>query len=403
VCLVSCDSHIGPSPDKLRKYCERKYLDAFDDFYAHPELSQSLRPGVSQRREHKQRMLQHVSSTAEQDSDGRLREMEEDGVVAEVIFHGSQNANVLPFGYGGTGDRSLESIGITIYNRWLADFCAQHPGRRVGLIQVPGWSPEECVREVIRANSDGLHAINFPSLRPSDQERPLYTNASWEPFWEVCESLDLPLANHGAADLDILRDEGVGNYAIVCAEVSWLARRTAWWLIFNGVFDRHPALKFVITEQSGEWPRTDLPHLDSAYHSANVDGVLGEVVEHEPSWYYHNNIWFGGSFLSNREVRMYLELGLSDRLLWGSDYPHIEGTWPNTTLSLRKTFEGIDSDTIRGVAGYNAIDVFNLDRVELTRLAQHVGPTMDTLREPLSSIPNGMEYSLAFREHGAFH
>jgi predicted TIM-barrel fold metal-dependent hydrolase len=328
--------------------------------------------------------------------------MEADGVAAEVIFHGSQNGNPLPFGFGGTGDFELEAVGLRIYNRWLGDFCSAYPDQRVGLMQLPAWSPEACVEEIRASCADGLRGVNLPAIRPSEQTRPLYTNSRWEPVWDICQTLDLPLANHSAPELGTLRDPCTGSLAIMSAELGWLARRTTWWLIYSGVFDRYPGLRFVITENPGDWPRTELPDLDSGYRLSNIDGRLGKEVAHEPSWYFHHNIWLTGSFLSNREVRMYLDLGLGDRLMWGSDYPHIEGTWPNTTAALRKTFEGIGPDSIRRILSGNAIDAFGFDAQKLTDVAGRVGPTVAAVSQPLTTVPEGLEFSLAFREFAAF-
>ena len=116
------------------------------------------------------------------------------------------------------------------------------------------------------------------------------------------------------------------------ADGPWLARRVTWWLMFGGVFERHPGLKFIITEQPGDWPKYEIDYLQSVYESS-AQHELRKVMHRSPTEIFRTNIFVGASFMSNREARMFLDLGIEDRAMWGSDYPHIEGTWPWTIHS----------------------------------------------------------------------
>src|SRR5215471_6899484 len=147
LCVISSDSHVGPTMEQLRPYCPARLLPEFDSFFQKAtELARAPTAGIAQAEDHRAQMLAHVARSGEHDPDERLRNMDRDGVAADVIFHGSQNLNPLPFGYGGRGDRAQEAEGIQMYNRWLADFCSVQPARHKGLAQLPGWDPEACVR-----------------------------------------------------------------------------------------------------------------------------------------------------------------------------------------------------------------------------------------------------------------
>jgi predicted TIM-barrel fold metal-dependent hydrolase len=402
LCIVSSDTHIGPTMEQLRPYCPARLLDDFDAFFRQAdEQAHAPTAGNTQSKEHRERMLTQVASSGENDPHHRLRDMDADGIAGEVIFHGSQNLNPLPFGFGGRGDRALEVEGIWIYNRWLADFCSVEPARHRGLAQLPGWDPEECVRVTEWAHEKGLGGINLPTLRLEDESRPVYTEPVWEPLWSVCESLDFPMVNHGAADLNIYRDIGPGRYALVLADGPWLMRRVTWWLLFGGVFERHPQLKFVITEQPGDWPRTEVAYLQTVYDSG-AQAPLREVMKRTPTEVFATNIYVGASFMSNREAKMFVELGMDDRALWGSDYPHIEGTWPRTLTSLQATFEGVEPRYIRKMLSENAAAAYNFDLEELGKVSARIGPTLGEVQETSEGPPADNPYTLGFRHSGAW-
>jgi hypothetical protein len=87
-------------------------------------------------------------------------------------------------------------------------------------------------------------------------------------------------------------------------------------------------------------------------------------------------------------------------LMWGSDYPHVEGTWPNTRLSLRNTFSGFPEPVVRTVIGENALSVYNLDREALAVVAEKIGPTVEELSVPLAPDEFPTLRGGAFREIG---
>jgi predicted TIM-barrel fold metal-dependent hydrolase len=402
LCVVSCDTHVGPTMEQMRPYCARQLLDDFDAFARQAEeLATAPTAGNAQGGDHREQMLARVARSGEHDPYERSKDMDRDGVAADVIFHGSQNLNPLPFGYGGRGDRVLEAEGIQIYNRWLADFCSVEPARHLGLAQLPGWDPAACTSTVEWVRSAGLGGVNLPSMRLEDLTWPAYTDPVWESFWSACESLGVPLVNHGAADLNLYRDLGPGRFALVLADGPWLVRRVMWWLMFGGVFERHPGLRLIMTEQPGDWPRYEVDYLQSVYESG-TQRHLRTLMKRSPKDIFRSNIYVGGSFMSNREAHMFVELGIEDRVMWGSDYPHIEGTWPLSVVALRMTFEGIAPRTINKMLCENAGAAYGFGLDELKSVAQRIGPTLSEVLQPVDAPPTGMPYSNAFRRSGAW-
>lgn len=405
VLLVSTDGHVGPSLTKdLRPYCEPGYLDEFDAFASGPRSPWTRQmPGFKVPESTLLAIERTVECAGQNDLAARLIDLDAEGIAAEVIFGGGQNGERIPFmgeGLGhvpgpGASEAELRAVGLGIYNRWLADFVSAAPHRQIGLIHVPIWDIDASVREIERGRAAGLRGVNFPAPRSAF---PAFNSPIYEPFWSACESLDLPLCCHAGGGDDPLGTGDRGGFALFGAEVNWLGRRGLWQLIFGGVFERHPGLKFVLTEQRASWVTHTLAELDSIYLSDHAGGVRDELPR-KPSEYWATNCFIGGSFIAAREVAMRHEIGLTN-LMWGADYPHQEGTWPNTLLAIRHAFRDTPEADARLILGENALAVFDLDEAELRRVAARIGPTPQQIAEPVTELPE--HRGLAFRE-GDFH
>ncbi len=151
-------------------------------------------------------------------------------------------------------------------------------------------------------------------------------------------------------------------------------RRPMWQLMFGGVFDRHPNLKLVMSEVRADWLPAVLAHLDALY-----DRFRDQLpAQHRPSEYWRSNCLAGASFMHKAEVEMRHEIGV-EQILFGRDYPHPEGTWPNTPEWLRDAFAGVPDDELRLMLGENAIRFFGLDRAPLETIAARIGPAVADL------------------------
>jgi predicted TIM-barrel fold metal-dependent hydrolase len=177
-------------------------------------------------------------------------------------------------------------------------------------------------------------------------------------------------------------------------------------MLFSGVFFRHRRLRMVLTEQPGSWWNSYLTELDMVYRSAPARR-LRQTVPELPSEACRRSLYVGASFTAPFEALEAERDGYADRLLWGSDYPHVEGTWQllpgtaTTHLALRHAFAGRTRATIRAIAGENAAGVYGFDLAALRRVADRINaPTTREVSRPLLEVevPEGLrDYSLAFR------
>jgi predicted TIM-barrel fold metal-dependent hydrolase len=412
--IVSSDCHIGPRlVEDLRPYCPLGLLDAFDEYVAATDRSQGRFVSQDDVGGGALWRMRNQLTAGHHDPVARRRDLDFDGVAAEVIFHGSQNNQPIPFQgsmLGAPDDPELTAAGIRIYNRWLADLCAADPHRHVGLAHLPLWDLDAAIEELRWARDAGLRGVNFPAQRPWILR---YNDRAWEPFWAAASDLDMPLTTHsGAGDPAVFT--GPELVALVSTESGgWFSRRAVHLLIFAGVFERHPNLRLVLTEQPGEWWPYTCVELDSVHMTTTQGNApLLEQVPQRPSDYMHRNVFIGASFLSRAEASAAIRDGYADRIMWGSDYPHVESTfqYPGTDdfasqtsigkLALRFTFAGLPEGDVRAMLGLNAAKVYGLDVDALGTVARRIhAPSFEDVSDPLEEVPAGAS-ALAFRTYG---
>jgi predicted TIM-barrel fold metal-dependent hydrolase len=426
--IVSCDTHIGPRlEEELRPYCPPNLLDDFDGFSAG---LQKKREAAAARR---QKLsfggndsigedwgvrLANLETPGHHDMHARLRDLDNDGVSAEVMFHDSQNGEPIPFQVdtiltrGATGDgQEFDHLkaGQHMYNQWLADVCSIEPERHVGLMHVPMWDIAAAIKELEWGRSAGLKGLNFPSPKPYLTP---YNDPVWDQFFSACEDLGVTLCNHGGAGAS--GGTGPGAMSIAKFEISMMARICPMdLLIFGGVFERHPKLRLVTTESPGLWWNFVLKEMDSIYltDTRSYGPAEKQRVPRLPSEYAKEQVYIGASFQSRFEAEDALAEGYTDRIIWGSDYPHFEGTFqhdatgpngePMTWASLRFTYAGLPPDRVASMLGANALNAYDLDGDALKQVAGRINaPSYDDLNaEAVLERPKDSGH-LAFRTFG---
>ena len=158
------------------------------------------------------------------------------------------------------------------------------------------------------------------------------------------------------------------------------------------MFERFPDLVFVMTEQGSTWIPETLDRLDGVHESmvaGHFGGELGpggEALTRRPSEYFASNCYVGASFPGPADAEVFKRIGV-DRFMWGSDYPHREGTYPYTHESLRRTFVDWDEADLRAVLADNAARVYGFDLAALAPIAAECGPSVAEVATPLDAIP----------------
>jgi predicted TIM-barrel fold metal-dependent hydrolase len=388
--IISSDCHAGADLRDYKPYLEQRWHEDFDawaaehfDPWADIDVESEWKAGVSS-----------FMSPLNWDSGKRLEALETEGIVAEVIFPNT----VPPFFPNGLlaapGPRNRDEYerrwaGIKAHNRWLKDFCAEAPGRRFGVAQLFIDNVDDAVAEIRWAKEAGMRQV----LLPSDHHLKLHNlyYGSLTPIWAVCEELEMPIGRHGSVvGSDAEPDSIDAAHAIGVLETTYFGQRSLGQLILSGVFERHPNLKFVFTELgAGPWYVNALAGLDRFCHGAKMDGTIvnmfaGKAVAKLPllpSEYANRQVYFGAATPPD-VLEIHREIGL-DKLMWGADFPHHEGTAPYTREVLRGTLSSTPEDEIRQILATNAADIYGADLDFLQSFADRVGPTVEEVATPL--------------------
>jgi predicted TIM-barrel fold metal-dependent hydrolase len=412
---ITTDSHVGPPTEVFEQYCPAKYKEDFASVLREVRANTGSDPD---------RVYEHVAKKAlgieyvdpgllreanranrvagQWDPDARRADMDADGVCADVIFHGTFNGEQLPFVADALFPTvqypaELEAVGCRMYNQWVADFISGATERHAALAYVPWSDIDLAVQELEWAREHGLRGVNFPA---PNKKRPYYYDPMYEKFWAAAADLEMPLTTHsGGGDL-FTYDDGVMAQAFQKMEMPFACRRAFWQLVFAGVFERHPKVKLVLTEIHAEWVNETLRDCDFAF----IDGLntaLRERIGRLPSEQWMTNCYIGGSFMSHDEALMYPDRGCKN-LMWASDYPHPEGAYPYTRLSMQTTFEGIEPENVRPIIGLTAAEVYGFDVSKLRPLADKIGPTVGELWNGPEGKPDDDYIGYAFRSHSSW-
>lgn len=384
--VISADCHGGGELHQYRDYLPSGYHEEFDAWAATYEV-----PFED---------LEGPDADRNWSSSRRLREMEEDGIVAEVIY-----PNTVPPFFpevsltnqpppAGSHDLELRWAGLQAHNRWLADFCADTPGRRAGIVQIMLDDVDAAVDEIRWAREAGLTGgVLLPGAPPGSGLPPLFA-PDYEPIWSVCEELGMPVNHHSGSAAPDYGDHRESKVMFLI-EVTWYAHRALWELIYSGVLERHPGMELVLTEQGTAWIPQQLQVLDYFYE--RMRSAVGsqeyewghEIVADlslKPSEYWARQCHVGASFIRPAEVPLRGVVGV-DRIMWGSDYPHKEASFPFSKEAIQLSFSDVEPDEVQAMLGGNAAEVYGFDLDALAPVAAEVGPRIEEVAEPLRDFP----------------
>jgi predicted TIM-barrel fold metal-dependent hydrolase len=395
--MISSDGHAGADLWDYKPYLAKEFRDEFDAWaegFSEPwadydnELSdlddENIRIGVAS-----------ASSVYNWDSAKRMEHLEDQGIAAEVLFPNTvppfypSGAITSPAPSGGE-DYRYRWAGVQAHNRWLVDFCAQAPGRRAGLAQVFLTNLDDAIAEVRWAKEAGLAGV----LIPSDHALNLVNlyELRLDPFWAACSELGMPVTRHAiAVGPPETPETGPAAIAIGAYETHLLFRRGLGHVMLGGVFERFPDLQFVFTETGSSWMAEELPKLDGGVVMGKVKGTTAYPLYHRaveslsklPSEYFAQNCHVGISLAIDADIESRHQLGV-DRLMWGADYPHHEGSFPYTKLAVRLLFAGVPEDEVRQMTSVNAARVYGFDLDALQVVADEIGPTVEEVATPVS-------------------
>ncbi|MEK9868375.1 MAG: amidohydrolase family protein [Gammaproteobacteria bacterium] len=377
--LITADTHAGGSHEQYREYLEPKYREIFDDWRGGYKNPSQAHYGSKKMRNW--------------DYDIRTNDQNSQGVVGEVVFPNTVppffRKSIVTAQPPKPDEYELVLAGIRAHNRWLKDFCDEDPDRRAGIGLILPNDLDEAIKDIEFIAEAGLRGGVLLPLIPPDCTwlKPLYDPA-WDKVFAAIQDHDLVMNQHSGQGSPDYGSSMVGE-ALWVTEVTWYCQAGWRHLIMSGVFEKFPKLKYILTESGCAWVPAALAQMDRI-HMGMARGAIGElnygdqewVLKEAPSAYASRNCYYGASFPSKADLDGIDQVGV-DRVLWGNDYPHYEGTFPYNLESLRLTFNDLSEDVRRKILGLNAADLYKFDVDKLIPLVREFGPTPDQVNAPL--------------------
>lgn len=359
--LVSADSHVEePSslwrdgvPSRLRAALP---AELGPDFHAASQFAQRI--GVADFFE--ARALSDGATEAGAEDLDELREMtvdverryaimRDDGLVAECIYptSGLYVWNI--------EDRALGEACCRVYNDWIHDRLERRSARFRCAGMIPTWDVAAAIAEVERVAKLGLAAAMLPLVGTPD-----YNHRQWAPLWSVIEEAGLPVVMHQGSGHDMLFYRGPGASVSNLLATQSMAPRTVALLATSGVLAAHPGLHFIFVETNAGWLSWLMNTVDY-YQEAfqQYEGWVWPDLAAKPSEYIARQIH--ATFQDDPVALRNLPLTGVSPLLWGSDFPHAEGTFPHSRETLRRLLGDISLPDAEQIVGGTAVDLFSFD------------------------------------------
>jgi len=287
------------------------------------------------------------------DPQQHLADMRLDGVAGEVLYP-SQGLF-----YFKVADSALMSAIFRAYNDWLADFCSTDPTRLKGIAMINLDDVGEATKELERAAARGFAGAMITEY-PLEHRR--YDQPEYEPFWAAAQALAMPLSLHTATRRQG-KIRGAGERTLRDATgrstKAFYPATSLCDMIFSGVFERYPTLRLAIVEFELAWAPHLLSTMDYTYRERHEEAFVRFKHDMRPSDFFHRNV-----FLSFQEdaigIRLRDAIGV-DNMMWGSDYPHSESTFPQSRKILAEILAGVPEEEQAKIAGGNTARLYGFD------------------------------------------
>ena len=274
----------------------------------------------------------------------RLKDMEVDGIDAEVIY-----------GILGVGlrfeDNEMTRVVYEIYNSWASDFCNTRPGRWAALACIPNHDPKVAAAELHRVAKLGLRGADFAV---ATAVKPVW-HRDWDVLWAAAAECNIPISFHTTGPIhrepndEAMAKEYENEYRMtklslfqICG-AEYLAS-----IIFSGACERYPGFKFVLGECGVTW----IPHVLNRMDEEYEDRIEVLSLPKKPSEYWRRQGYT--TYQHELSLQEILPLVGEDNVVWGSDYPHPDGIWPDSQKWIEQDLAGISAETRRKLTLDNA-------------------------------------------------
>ena len=275
-----------------------------------------------------------VSERGATDIESRLRDLDEEGVWAEIVY------DSLGLWESMIKDPALLSAANRAQNEWKAsEIVSRSNNRLVPTASIPLLDVDLAIAELQHAAGIGLHVLSLPTGVP--EGLPDYNHDHWEPLWAAADEAGMVLGFHIGSDNDGKGNtpfRGPGGAVLNYVNTTFGGQFVAMKLVTGGALDRHPNLKVLISEGGATWVPFIGDRMNEGYrqHHMFVRPVLSQL----PKEILYRQVYT--SFQHDETAPAALWAMGYHNVMWGSDYPHLEGTFGHTQKTLHELFDGVD-------------------------------------------------------------
>lgn len=277
------------------------------------------------------------------DPELRLNDQDRDGVQAEVLYGILGTAQRL-------NDPEAAAEVMRVYNEWLDGFCKAHPDRFAGIASIPNHDMTAAANEIVRVAERG--GVRGVEVSKTHDMKPLH-DPSWNDIWAAAAEAGLPVHFHtiGTRRPDFSGMSKLEARAAFAVHITGFQLAMAWTLmeiLYGGVLEAHPKLKVVIGESGIGWIPYVLEHMDLEWEDQFKDLTL----KMKPSEYWRRQC--KATYQSDKVGVRLLDLLGEETVMWGSDFPHPDGVWPDSQEFIRNELGSLPAGTRRKVICENA-------------------------------------------------
>ena len=330
--IVSADSHVMEPVDLWKKGVPEKYREAAPLFPPH-KLGEGFQ-----------------KQAGGWDPNARIKEMEVDGLSAEVLYP------TLGLGLFAQPDAGLQQACFRAYNDWLIDYCSVDTRRLIGVPMISIYDVDHAVQELARCHKAGLKgALIWQAPHP---DLPFHSK-HYDKFWTAAQEMNAPVSLHilTGHGYHALNRQGVEKYRgsvnLKLAEVM----NALFEMIFYGVLEKYPGLKLVSVENESGWMPWTIQQWD--YYYRRFRDVNPLSLTKDPSEYIRDQVF--ASFFNDAVTGRNLAWWGEDNLMWSNDFPHPNSTWPNSLKVIKRDLGHLSPEAQTKVLATNVGKLYGLN------------------------------------------
>ncbi|MDG2003721.1 MAG: amidohydrolase family protein [Novosphingobium sp.] len=353
--VVDADQHVTPPPTFWAEYLSPEFRDLAPTVESDDEFDyvvfEGQRRKINLMQSQAGRKYEQYKNAGKQSDmrvggwmpEQRLSDMDRDGIDKTVVFGG---------GPLGTGNLDLYLDSFKAFNRWQSDFCAATNGRVNAVSFLTTVDVDHTIEGMREAKARGDVAVNLPAFPQNPAQFTKegsvwqamtgdaggdrsYRDPEFDPLWAASVELDLPLTFHLGARVSRFKDKTNFLPDLPMGKVAMLEPIGIF--IYSGIFDRFPELRLGIIESGVGWMPWAADYMDRNWtlqkHWTECD------IKHAPSYYFDQNVY--ASFISDPVGVRLRDLPGCKNIMWSSDYPHSETTFPNSHVTIEENFAGV--------------------------------------------------------------